>query len=148
MSIEKIQPLASQERRSRPEPRFNSVVLIDDNDVDLYVNETIIKVISLSKEVKKEPNPSNFINQLNDAERLSEVPELVFLDLNMKGMNGFEFLEEFSHLSDFVRNKCKIIIVTSSESSADKNHALMNSSVIRYFIKPLDVYQLKDFMYS
>lgn len=87
------------------------------------------------------------LEDLQKVQRLTEVPELIFLDLNMPEMNGFEFIRRFSELPDFVRSKCKIVIVTSSTDTTDKHKALMHPSVVRFLQKPLDVYQLKDFVF-
>jgi two-component SAPR family response regulator len=148
MSSEKILPDPQLHTPGRPHPRFNRIVLIDDCDLSLFIHETILNEISLSREIQKVLNPGLVLNQLQNSERLSEIPELIFLDLNMKDMSGFSFLDKFHQLSDFVRNKCKIIIVTASENLEDKSKALSSPSVIRYLIKPLDVFHLKDFMYS
>ena len=148
MSTRKILNPPSEESSGRNHPRFERVWLIDDNDIDLFINETIINAVQLSREIKHNLNGQNVIRQLKNTERLSEVPELIFLDLKMKDFDGFSFLEEFNQLSDFIRSKCKIVVITSSEEKDDKYRALMNPSVIRYLNKPLDVYKLKDFMYS
>lgn len=148
MSTKKIQSTPSHQLSGRTQPRFKRIVIINDNDVDLFINEALLNEISLSREVKRELSPANVISELKKADRLSDVPELIFLDLKMESKNGYSFLDEFKHLSDFVRNKCKIVIVTSPEHNEDKFRILMNPSVIRLLIKPLDVFQIKDIIYS
>jgi two-component SAPR family response regulator len=131
---------------SRFNPRFNKVVIVDDSDVDLFINETILSAAAISREISRESRPENLIKQLQNIDLLKDVPELIFLDLKMNSMSGLDFLAEFSQLSDFVRNKCKIVIVTSSTEKDDKQRALLNPSVVRYLIKPLDIHQLKEFI--
>jgi len=144
MSTKKIHSTPSQSTPGRPQPRFQRIVIIDDNDVGLFINESLLNEISLSREVKRELSPVNVISQLKKAERLTDVPELIFLDLKIENTDGYSFLEEFKHLSDFVRNKCKIVVVTTSERNEDKFRILMNPSVIRLLVKPVDVFQIKD----
>lgn len=129
-----------------PEPRFNKVILVDDSDVDLFISETIINALRVAKSVNKLSKPEQVLFFLENVERLSDVPELIFLDLNMPGMDGFKFLDEFSKLSDFVRSKCKIIVISSTVDPVAKHRALMYPSVVRFLSKPLDVFQLKDFI--
>ena len=148
MSIKKIQSKPSHQLSGGTQPRFKRIVIINENDLDLFINEALFHEFSLSNEVKYELNPANLINELKKADRLSEIPELIFLDLKMENIEGFSFLDEFKNLSDFVRNKCKIIIVTSQEHNEDKFRILMNPSVIRLLIKPIDVFQIKDIIYS
>lgn len=88
------------------------------------------------------------INFLNNVTRLSDVPELIFLNLDMPNDGGFRFLEEFNNLSDFIRSKCKIVVTTTALDQDTKHKVLMNPSVVRYLVKPLDVFQLKDFIYN
>lgn len=146
MTAKKIQPIEVLPE-TRPQPRFREVVLIDDSDVDLFINETILNAVSVSQKIRKEYSPVKVLEDLQKVQRLTEVPELIFLDLNMPEMNGFEFIRRFSELPDFVRSKCKIVIVTSSTDTTDKHKALMHPSVVRFLQKPLDVYQLKDFVF-
>lgn len=130
------------------QPRFKKVILLDDSDVDLFINETILKAVAIAGEMKCEHKPSSVLDQLKKTERLSDLPELIFLDLHMDEMNGFEFLNEFNKLPDFVKSKCKIVVVTSSHDKDHRFRALMNTNVIRYLVKPLDIFQLKDLISS
>lgn len=130
----------------RPTPRYNKILLIDDSRTDLFINETILKSLLLSKEIISELSAGNAIEFLNNVKKLTDVPELIMLDLNMPGMDGFEFLTEFNQLPEFVKSRCKIVVVTSSESEDDKRQALMNPSVIRFIVKPLDAFHLRDFI--
>ena len=146
MTPKKIKTEPSSKVLSRT--RLNKVVLVDDSNVDLFINESILKSISLTKEVNTSVEPEKYIDQLQNAERLSDIPELIFLDLDMEDDCGFTFLDRFAELSDFIRNKCKIVIFSSSTKKDIMVRALMHPSVIRYLVKPLDIAHLKDFIYS
>ncbi|MFN8145477.1 MAG: response regulator [Bacteroidia bacterium] len=130
-----------------PEPRFNKVIVVDSSPVDLFISETILNALHVAREVKKQMHQSEVINFLQNVTRLSDVPELIFLNLDMPQQDGFIFLEEFNKLSDFIRNKCKIVVTTTNLDQETKHQVLMNPSVVRYLVKPLDVFQLKDFIY-
>ncbi len=145
MTAKKIQTI-DYLPEARPTPRFSKVLLIDDNKTDLFINETILKSLLFSKEIHSEMYPEKAIEFLKSVEKLSDVPDIIFLDLNMPGMDGFEFLAEFNKLTEFIKSKCKIIVVTSSPNKEDKHKALMNKNVIRYIKKPLDAYHLSEFI--
>ena len=122
--------------------RFESIALIDDNTLDLFINETILKAAGIAKNVTVHSKPADFINQLINTKRLSDVPELIFLNLEMTRLKNFDFLNEFASLSDFIRNKCKIVIITAQPILK----IVSNTSIVRYLQKQLDVFQLKEFM--
>jgi CheY-like chemotaxis protein len=145
MTAKKIEPI-NYLPDARPIPQFKKVLLIDDSKTDLFINETILKSLFFSKEIEQETNPEKAIEFLQGVQKLSEVPDVIFLDLNMPGMDGFGFLAEFSRLPEFIKSKCKIIVVTASPNKEDKHKALMNKNVIRFISKPLDAYHLREFL--
>jgi CheY-like chemotaxis protein len=61
----------------------------------------------------------------------------VFLDLNMPGISGWDFLDFFSHFDNNVKSCVHIYIVSSSIDPADKTKALTHPNVISFISKPL-----------
>ncbi len=129
------------------QPRFEQVVLVDDNELELFINRAIVKELGLSKNIRHVPTARMLLKELKSARRQADVPDLIFLDLVMPDVDGFAFIHEFNELPLMVREKCRIVVVTSSMDNNHKYRALMNPNVIRYINKPLDVYHLKDFLY-
>ena len=138
--------IANDDLARRPRQSQQLRLVIDDNEVDLFINEALLHEIKLSREVRRELSPANMISQLKNTNKLSDVPELIILDMNMEKKDGYSFLDEFRGLSDFIRNKCKIVIVSSTDLNEDKHRVLMNPNVIRYLVKPIDAFQLKEIM--
>jgi CheY-like chemotaxis protein len=64
-------------------------------------------------------------------------PEIIFLDLNMPVKDGFGFLADYEAMPEIVRNKCKIVVLSSSISPEDINKASTNTHVFKYVNKPL-----------
>ncbi|MFN3405561.1 MAG: response regulator, partial [Cytophagaceae bacterium] len=64
-----------------------------------------------------------------------EIPEKIYLDLNMPHMNGYEFLDIFNQLP--IHWKVKIIIVTSSNATEDIEKSAEYKNVINYMVKPV-----------
>ena len=118
--------------------KFDRVLLIDDNDIDNFINEQMITTSHFSKIVTVKNSGEGALQFLRDhAQDLERLPEVIFLDLNMPAMDGFGFLAEYEKLSETVRNFCKVVVLSSSISPEDINRASMNPYVLKYVNKPL-----------
>ena len=67
----------------------------------------------------------------------TELPDIIFLDINMPIVDGFVFLYEFEKFNEVVRNKCKVIILSSSDNKRDIDKIVNNNHVIKFITKPL-----------
>lgn len=118
-------------------PKYNNILLIDDNEIDNFINERIISTSSFAKNIvvkKSAPEALDYLKQINDT---SQLPEIIFLDLNMPVMDGFGFLNEFAGLKDEVKKHSKVIVLSSSISPDDIDRASTNPFVYKYLNKPL-----------
>jgi CheY-like chemotaxis protein len=73
-----------------------------------------------------------------------EVPEVIFLDLNMPVLNGFELLDELIKLPKERLNAMQVVVLTSSSSSADREKAFKYPCVVDYISKPLSLTNLAE----
>lgn len=114
------------------------ILLIDDDPVINFIHTRVVQ--------STYPNISIIVfeNGLKAFEYIRNNPKysyLVFLDLNMPVMNGWEFLEAIAIES--LNVKIQLHILTSSLDSADKIRANQNKMVRSYITKPLTAIQLK-----
>ncbi len=122
--------------------RYQSVMLIDDNSLDNFINKKMIESTGFSNNVSTYQEAQEALNFLKNAQE-SEWPELLFLDIMMPEMDGFRFLEEFEKLPEKQRNKIKIVMLSTSESFKDLNRANKNPFVRKFLNKPLTLQVLQ-----
>ena len=114
------------------------VMLIDDNDTDNFISRRIIEITQFAQQVEVKNSGQHALEYLSEhANEASQLPSLIFLDINMPVMDGFMFLYEFENLAATVREKCRVIILSSSDNKRDIDKIINNKSVIQYVTKPL-----------
>jgi CheY-like chemotaxis protein len=123
---------------------YKSVMLVDDNEIDNIINEKIIEANSFAESILVFQTGQEALDYLKShQESAEELPEIVFLDINMPIMDGFQFLEDFENFSETVRGKCKIIMLSSSISPKDIDRAASSRYVKKYLNKPLNARYLE-----
>ena len=84
-----------------------------------------------------------------NADNPDQIPELIFLDINMPLMDGFDFLEEFKNYPQPLQEKCKVIMLSSSIHPSDVERAQSYPQCVKYMNKPLSkgsLANLNDFL--
>jgi CheY-like chemotaxis protein len=133
-------------------PRYTTVMLIDDNEIDNLINQKIIEASAIAKNILTHTSGRSAIEFLRNMEKLATenvniLPELVFLDIDMPLMDGFQFLEEFDKLSSKTKEYSKIIMLTSSINPQDIGRSKKYDYVRQYLNKPLTQDSLKKLDY-
>ncbi|NMM46990.1 response regulator [Marinigracilibium pacificum] len=78
---------------------------------------------------------------LNDLEK-GEDPDLIILDIQMKDMSGWNFLDKFNSSE----KKAKVLIVSNSPDYNDFKKAKNYDRVYKYIIKPLDTLKVANLL--
>src|SRR5687768_15477579 len=115
--------------------KLNCIMLIDDNHDDNFFHE---------REIKK-GNSTNIVITKNSGKAALEYlrsrkdphSDLIFLDINMPGMNGWEFLKEYNCLDKDLQGRAVIIMLTTSDNDDDVEKANSWSFISDYITKPL-----------
>jgi CheY-like chemotaxis protein len=116
--------------------RVNRTVLIDDSEIDLFIQRRFLEVYNFSEELlqyKSADEALTWLRALNG----EPAPDVIFLDLNMPEIDGFSFLKDFNDLPAPVTGKSKIVVLTSSNSPRDRDQVLENKNVIQFITKPI-----------
>lgn len=118
--------------------KLNAILLVDDNDVDNFIHQRVIGLVNFSQQVyscTSARSAKELIAQLQEQE--NPLPEMIFLDLNMPGENGFEFLDWFVTLPQSLQDSVKVVILTSSNNNADIQKIKDFPFVVKFITKPL-----------
>ncbi len=114
------------------------VMLIDDNDTDNFISRRIIEITNFSTQVEIKNSGKNALEYLEKHKNNSDkLPDYIFLDINMPIVDGFVFLYEFEKFNTNLKNKCKVVILSSSDNKRDIDKIVNNENVIKFITKPL-----------
>jgi CheY-like chemotaxis protein len=129
--------------------KLNKILLIDNCDIDNFINNTLIQTSGLGVETRTFQSAQSALDYLQSiAEKPQEIPELIFLDLGMQLMNGFDFLEEFITLPASISEHTKIIVLTSSLDRNDRLRSKAYPCVLDLLEKPMRVDRWKALLAS
>ncbi|HCZ37040.1 MAG TPA: response regulator [Cytophagales bacterium] len=123
---------------------FQTVFLVDDNEVDLFVQKRFIEMKQFAGTIVTFSSPSKALEVLTS--NPGHIPGILFLDLNMPMLNGFEFLERVRESSLELFNRLRVVVLTSSNSQMDRERAFSFSNVIRFIPKPLTAQGLDELL--
>lgn len=129
--------------------RYKTVMLVDDNEVDLKINSKIISITKLFDGIisfqSGEEGLSYLTKHVNEVDQL---PDFILLDIQMPEMDGFEFLEIYKGLPAAITDKCLVAILSSTLDFGDIKRAEANPHVIRLLKKPLSPKELEEVLNS
>ncbi|MBU2995682.1 response regulator [Cellulophaga baltica] len=111
---------------------------IDDDPIIVFISKKLMAEIDYSQEIKEFDNGKSAIEALITAsEKDQQIPAIIFVDLSMPIMNGWEFLENFQKAK--IKNKENItIVVLSSSISASEIEMVKGYPIVQdYIVKPI-----------
>lgn len=121
-----------------------NIILVDDDDIDIVVNTKLLKLANITENVVSFNCCEDALNWLRENGQNEDVMDnIMLLDIQMPGTDGFQCLEKYSELPDEVKKSCRVFMLSSSIDRGDIERAEANSYVIKVLEKPLDVYLLK-----
>jgi CheY-like chemotaxis protein len=113
-------------------------MLVDDNPDDNFFHEREIKKNDKDTIVILKNRALDALDYLKaNKDKEFKLPDLILLDINMPGMNGWEFLKEYNKLGKDLQSKVVIIMLTTSENSDDYKRAKAEGFVADFITKPM-----------
>jgi CheY-like chemotaxis protein len=118
--------------------RYPVVMLIDDNELDNFINKKLLENEQFADNVLVHQSAQSALDDLKRLSASDGLPKIIFLDIMMPHMDGFGFLEEFGKLDDKIKKSSKVIMLSTSESFKDLNRANQSRFVYKFLNKPLN----------
>ena len=128
---------------------INKIYLIDDDPVYIFIAKKLLTEQNFSQVIKTFENGKQAIENLLATEKVNgEFPDVIFLDLSMPVMNGWDFLDNFHKSPIKNKEKIKIIVMSSSINPTEINMIKSYDIVEDYIVKPLTPADLQKLLAS
>lgn len=120
--------------------QFDTIFLVDDDPINNLINKRLISKVGVSEDVVEFLEAEETLLALTQQDPEKSI--LIFLDINMPVMNGWEFLDKYG--LQFPQRSDKIVILSSSIDFNDKEKAKSYSTVSGFLEKPLTIEKIKE----
>lgn len=120
--------------------KLNCILLVDDDEPTNFLNKMVLEDVDCAETIKVADSGQNALEYLEKAEGPNgnpSSPDLIFLDINMPAMNGWEFLERYSSLDKRHKANVVIVMLTTSLNPDDRTKASGIPDVSGFETKPL-----------
>ena len=127
--------------------KLNSILLVEDDEATNFISQMVIKKLNCANHVQVAWNGADALDYIKQCgEKACQPPELILLDINMPGLNGWEFLDEYCKLKEKEKIKVVVVMLTTSQNPDDKKRADNNPAVAGFRSKPLTPAVLEDIL--
>lgn len=125
-------------------PKFNTVMIIDDNNIDIFITTQILLNVNYTKNAITFNCAQEAFEYILNTEIEADLPEIIFLDINLNGISGFDFLALYETLPTYKKEKIRVYMVSSTVDPNDLEKINQNINVKGFCEK----YITKEFLNS
>lgn len=127
--------------------KLNCILLIDDDEPTNFLHKLVIDRHACAEKVVAFQDAQEALAFLADnSSGTYAQPDLILLDINMPGMNGWEFLKAYARLPEAQRGNIVVMMLTTSLNPDDKRHADTIQGVAGFLSKPLTKKLLQEIL--
>ncbi|SHE37654.1 response regulator [Pedobacter caeni] len=121
---------------------LNCVLLVDDDVPTNYIHRRIVQNTNIEVNVKSITSAQEALDYLTFSGKYEHDdtlrPGIIFLDINMPGMSGWDFMEEYGKIDAAHKARTIVIMLTTSLNPDDELMASENKEIVTYMHKPLN----------
>ncbi|QSE97572.1 response regulator [Fulvivirga lutea] len=121
---------------------MKTVAVIDDNLILQLHLKKMFEVQGNISKVYSFSSVEEALDKLKSKDANSEMPDVILLDINFPGLDGWDFLREFDIIKDQFEKSPAIYLISSSILESDKQKSINNELIKGFFTKPLSHEQL------
>jgi len=120
-------------------------MLVDDNKIDNFFHERVIRKNNAAKIILTKESGFDAIEYLRKGKEVVQ-PDVIFLDINMPGMNGWEFIEHYKSLHETLQNSMIVVMLSTSDNPDDRALAKTHQILSDFKTKPLTKEMLDEIL--
>lgn len=120
-------------------PKFQNILLIDDDQTNNFLVKLMLNKTNAVENIHVALNGQQGLDKVHEFQKNGIQLDLIFLDINMPIMNGFEFLDEYQKLPAEYHSKTTIMMISTSVHVEDHNRIKTYDCVDQFIEKPLSV---------
>lgn len=123
--------------------KYDSVMIVDDDEIETFIDEKLIKGYNFAKNVYVFNSAKSALDKLKNLSTVKGafakelIPKYLFIDLNIPISDGLDFWEEYESLPDNLKNEIEIIMLTSALKPNDFGKWKRYTRINKYVQKPL-----------
>jgi CheY-like chemotaxis protein len=117
--------------------KLKRILLIDDDSITNFLHQSLLETAEIADDIMVAETVPEALNVLKEIENETSFPQLIFVDLNMPGLSGWDFIREYSRLKEDKDFKSVVVVLTTSINPDDKRRAETFSEVTEFRRKPL-----------
>ena len=115
------------------------VLLIDDDEAVNALNTIILRKSGLAENIVAVQSGEKGLEALTEFQTENRWPGIIFVDINMPGICGWEFIDRFRQDFKQFKDRCIICVLSSSLDPRDRENAKKSDMVDSYLSKPLSI---------
>ena len=117
---------------------IKTVMIIDDSTLGLYIASHMVRINNFADSVLEYSEPAKALLYLHDnQDDFEKLPQVIFLDIYMPFMTGFEFMECYAKLPEKLKQHCRVYILSSTIADLDIERSIIDDNTQSFLIKPL-----------
>ncbi|MEO7211356.1 response regulator [Mucilaginibacter sp.] len=130
------------------ERKMVTACIIDDDDIFIYGFKKFMEIRGVSAEILNFSNGKEAIDYLKNPFYANNLPDIIFVDINMPVMDGWEFTQNFEEIKSHMGKKISVYFISSSVDINDISRAKNNPAIEDYILKPISESYVADIINS